>query len=397
MAEVAEFSPLNAVRNEKKDWKVRVKVVDSWVKTAYKQPEVISSYELIVADSQGHKMRTSIYKNLMQFFEHTFKLDVVGQLVTMNRYKVVEEGDTKKRYVLFQLQDPTGEKVRCKIWGDHAEKLYNSQLQNQDKKQPQIVWLHNYRMKDWEAAQQQPGYEHPVIDINLEMDVSSALEKFTDPEVCTFVVRGTVKNLPVLKGGINLIAPAVTKSKCKGAVTDVFLKIRATIHVQDKTGGCDMVLFDGQLSKMINRSVQWLNTTAKSILHKEYAFIVKHSLYGDEMKYSGYTVCDMTVDLEVIKSLNEKLIEKEAEYDVLEDGASEKAEDNIYIQTPQAFKEPKIEDITEESTTSTIQTPGSSGVKRKSSSPAECDATDTSTGGTTTALGELKIPKMEKL
>ncbi|XP_071727010.1 uncharacterized protein [Rutidosis leptorrhynchoides] len=399
--------------------------------------------------------------------------DVVGQLVTMNNYKVVEEGDTKKISVLFELQHPSGEKVRCKIWGCHADKLYNSQLEKKNKDEPQIVWLHNCRMTNWEGlqisnqlwgftisinepskpiedfktllatAQQQDGYEYPTIDIRLDKQVQSAYAKFTDPEiktayvldevrfmdkVCTFVVRGTVEKFAGNEGWYQhycrVCEKKVIKSycleeeknilsctKCDRAVTDVFAKIRAIIYVQDKTGGCELALFDTHLSKITNRSVQWLNTTANNgpitsseypqelnqILQKQYAFIVKHSLYGEDKQYSGCTVSDLTDDAEVIKTLNQMLSDKETEYADFEDVDYGEADDNVCAQTPQSLKVQTVEVITDEPPTSNKQTPGSSGVKCKSNSPDDSEATDTPTGGTTTALGELKIPKMEKL
>ncbi|XP_071739925.1 uncharacterized protein [Rutidosis leptorrhynchoides] len=534
MADVVEITPLNLITQERDDWKVRVKVINQWSKTAYMKPESIFSYEFVLVDFQGHKMRASIYKNLMPFFAHTFKeggfVDlstfelklndddwkladhdlkicflrkttvrrcppfkilrdvfncvaykdvqdwvlpkdsvfgkryIVGQLVKLNRYKVDKDDNGEKKSIEFELSDASGEKVRCKLWGAHAEKLHDTLLSEYKKDEPVILMLHNCRYKDWEGPQvnnllwgfklflnepiqpieefkdalatairEDDKYVKPVVEVDLGKDESSALTKFTDQEnnkayiiddvrlfekVCTFVVRGRVSSFAEKEGWFQYYCGTCDKKVqktydleemmylydckvCNTTYKEANPKVRATIYVQDITGGCEMSLFDGQLSKMTHRSVQWLNNAAKNasdicdyplelnkLLNKKFAFIVKHNLYGDENKLSGYTISDSTDNASVLNKLDAILKDKEAEYSAFD-------EDILVSSTPDVKKIPKFEDSGVASSCSTSTTPSSIGVKRPS--PSQSTKDETPTGGTTSALGDLKIPKMEKL
>ncbi|XP_071720863.1 uncharacterized protein [Rutidosis leptorrhynchoides] len=169
---------------------------------------------------------------------------------------------------------------------------------------------------------------------------------------------------------------------CSTTFKEANPKIRVTIYVQDITGGCEMSLFDGQLSKMIHRSVQWLNNAARfasdpcdyplelnKLLNKKFAFIVKHNLYGDENKLFGFTISNSTDNPSFLNKLDAILKDKEAEYDAFDD---------IFVSsTPDVKKVPKCEDFGVASPCSTSITPGSSGVKRHSPLQSAEDETPT--------------------
>ncbi|XP_071727996.1 uncharacterized protein [Rutidosis leptorrhynchoides] len=353
MAEVVPFTPLNMINKERGDSKVRV---------------------------QGNKIIAMIYKNFMPFLQIRSKklqsncqfmyIDVVGLLVKVTKMKVDKETEVDKKSIDLELADASGERVRCKLWGGHAENLYKSLEINYKPDVDVVLMLHSCRLKDWEAsARDNADYVKPVIEIDIGKDETSALNKYTDQEKFPAYVLDDVRHIEnrldsqfqrQRGGGFSTIVPCVRRPKW----------IRASIYVQDRTGGCELALLDGKISKMIHRSVPWLKNTARNtfkpsefpvefnrIIMKKFAFMVKHTVYGEDLKLSGYTVSDLT--------------------------------DNISV--------PSVDIISNETPRLDSKTPGSNGVKRKISTPTQSAKDDTPTGGTTADLGDLKIPKMEKL
>ncbi|XP_071709016.1 uncharacterized protein [Rutidosis leptorrhynchoides] len=485
--EVVPFTPLNMIIQERRDWKVRVKVLDQWKKTWLGKPDSILSYEFILADFQGNKIRASIFKNYMDFFAHSFKegcyvdlsnfevkvhddeyklvdhefkismlkkrvvkrcqpfkilRDVhnfltfkdVNQglvpkesLVKVINIKVDKESEDDKKSINFELADISGERVRCKLWGSYAENLYRSLSINYKKDTDVLLMLHNCRMKDWEgpqinnqlwgfkfflndsvepildfkealanAIQSSVNYVKSVVEIDLgRMRHRGFLNSFNDSEGWfQYYCNNCDKNKVVRVFDVDERKFVYNCRVYRITSDDANKKIRASIYVQDKTGGGELALFDGQLSKMIHRSVQWLKNTAKitvdltdypiefnRVLMKKFVFIVKHKLYGEESKLSGYTVYDLTDNADVLKKLDAILAAREAQYKDFDEHLTQ----------------PDSPDVKQETPCSTSQTPGSNGNKRKIPTPSSSADNETPTGGTTAALSDLKIPKMEKL
>ncbi|XP_071712708.1 replication protein A 70 kDa DNA-binding subunit D-like [Rutidosis leptorrhynchoides] len=325
MSEVVPFTLLNMINKERSVWKVRVKVIDEWKKTWFGKPDSILSYEFILVDFEGNKIRAMIYKNLMPFFAHSFKegafvdlsnfevklhddeyklvhhefkinlvkksivkrcqpfnilrdiynfvefkdmqewivskddvFDVVGLLVKVTKMKVDKETEVDKKSIEFELADASGERIRCKLWGGHAENLYKSLELTYKTDVDVILMLHNCRLKDWEGPQVnnqlwgfklfindsvQPivdfknalasardiaDYVKPVIEIDIGKNETSSLDKYTDQtkypayvlddvrhieDVCTFVVRGWIHSFNDNEGWFQYYCSMCEKNK----------------------------------------------------------------------------------------------------------------------------------------------------------------------------------------
>ncbi|XP_071718770.1 uncharacterized protein [Rutidosis leptorrhynchoides] len=72
------------------------------------------------------EMTLSLISGTYWVLPKDFVFDVAGQLVKLNRYKVDKDNIGEKKSTYFELADASGEKVRCKLWGAHAEKLDDS-------------------------------------------------------------------------------------------------------------------------------------------------------------------------------------------------------------------------------------------------------------------------------
>ncbi|XP_071694166.1 uncharacterized protein [Rutidosis leptorrhynchoides] len=90
MEAVNEYTPLNLISDEKSDWSIRVKVHITWRKTYWKNPNSASSFEMILVDEQGFKMRATLDKNSMAFFGNTFK---EGDFFELSNFRVGKYDD----------------------------------------------------------------------------------------------------------------------------------------------------------------------------------------------------------------------------------------------------------------------------------------------------------------
>ncbi|XP_071714218.1 uncharacterized protein [Rutidosis leptorrhynchoides] len=462
MSEVVPFTPLNMINKERSGWKVRVKVIDEWKKTWFGKPDSILSYEFILVDFEGNKIRAMIYKNLMPFFAHSFK---EGAFVDLSNFEVkLHDDEYKLVHHEFKISLVKKSVVkRCQPFNILRD-IYNF-VDFKDVQESivskddvfdvvgQLVKLTKMKVdKETEAdkksidfeladarlasARDNADYVKPVIEIDIGKEETSALDKYTDQkkypayvlddvrhieDVCTFVVRGWIHSFNDNEGWFQYYCSMCEENRvikvydveemkyvydcrvCKWTGDDPIKKIRASMYIQDKTGGCELALFDGQISKMIHRSVPWLKNTARTtsdpsefpvelnrVIMKKFAFMVKHNVYGEDLKQSGYTVSDMTDNTSVLNKLDAILAPKEVEYDDFDE--------SIDTKSPDTQKVSNVDVISNcETPSSTSKTPGSNGVKCKIPSPSGSAEDDTPTGGTTSALGDLKIPKMETL
>ncbi|XP_071686843.1 uncharacterized protein [Rutidosis leptorrhynchoides] len=90
MADVAEFTPLNQLNNEMPHSRVHVKVFVNWKKTYFNNPHSAMAIELILIDFKSNKIRATITKNLIPFYEHTFQ---EGRFFNLANFGVVECDD----------------------------------------------------------------------------------------------------------------------------------------------------------------------------------------------------------------------------------------------------------------------------------------------------------------
>ncbi|XP_071728895.1 uncharacterized protein [Rutidosis leptorrhynchoides] len=337
--------------------------------------------------------------------------DVVGKLVELKELRVTRSKGIETKCIEFQLQDLSGENIKCALWGQHASHLHEFVSALDDTfKNNVFMLIHNFRLKVWDDApqvsnmlwgcrvylneavapveqmvdtQMDPGVNQLTpAAINVGMKITTNVDRFTAPtpyliEVAlaiskptTFVMLGRVLEIVKTEGWFGYKC-----NKCNGKVINRFdvdsestmLEIRLTLRVGDKSGNCYCLLFDGQLASMLNKSVNWLNKRAKScadpsdyppevqqLENKKFAFMFNINSKNLEYINSGFTVNDVT------------------------------NEDDV----------PKIEPASSSEVSVSTWTPGSSGKKRKSESPLEDEANETPTSGATKAIEDLKIPRL---
>ncbi|XP_071738395.1 uncharacterized protein [Rutidosis leptorrhynchoides] len=251
--------------------------------------------------------------------------DVVGKLVELKELRVTRSKGIETKCIEFQLQDLSGENIKCALWGQHASHLHEFVSALDDTFKNNVVMLiHNCRLKVWDDAPQVSNmlwgcrvylneavapveqYKSLMVDtqmdpgvnqltptaINAGMKITTNVDRFTAPtpyliedalaisKPTTFVMLGRVLEIVKTEGWFGYKC-----NKCNGKVINRFdvdsestmlecvqcevvesysPRIRLTLRVGDKSGNCYCVLFDGQLASMLNKSVNWLNKCAKS-------------------------------------------------------------------------------------------------------------------------------------
>ncbi|XP_071687459.1 uncharacterized protein [Rutidosis leptorrhynchoides] len=93
MAAVFEPTPLNLLTIDVNGAVVRVKVFVTWKKTYFNNPNSAMSLEMILVDAQGNKIRASVPKRWISFYEPTF---VEGKYLELSNFGVVDSDDKVK-------------------------------------------------------------------------------------------------------------------------------------------------------------------------------------------------------------------------------------------------------------------------------------------------------------
>ncbi|XP_071687468.1 replication protein A 70 kDa DNA-binding subunit A-like [Rutidosis leptorrhynchoides] len=93
MAAVVEPTPLNLLTIDVNGAVVRVKVFVTWKKTYFNNPNSAMSLEMILVDAQDNKIRASVRKRWISFYEPTF---VEGKYLELSNFGVVDCDDKVK-------------------------------------------------------------------------------------------------------------------------------------------------------------------------------------------------------------------------------------------------------------------------------------------------------------
>ncbi|XP_071687031.1 uncharacterized protein [Rutidosis leptorrhynchoides] len=79
--------------------------------------------------------------------------DVVGKLVELKDLRVTRSKGIETKCIEFQLQDLSGENIKCALWGQHATHLHEYVAALDDTFKNNVVMLiHNCRLKVWEVS-----------------------------------------------------------------------------------------------------------------------------------------------------------------------------------------------------------------------------------------------------
>ncbi|XP_071741092.1 uncharacterized protein [Rutidosis leptorrhynchoides] len=285
----------------------------------------MKSIEFVLSDNSGQRINCALWA------QHATKLF---------EYASAHKNDDAPIVVLIhncKVRDWKGfPQVSNQLWGCHL-------FVNDD-----VTRIRTYKAEFDMAAENSKSRVNPLAHIQIATVVKTAIEMFSKHEpktiievvnskqVMSCIVRGRVQKINDDEGWfintctkcnkkVNSRLCVETKEKsfeCEicGVTTDVFPRIRTTIRVAEASGECTLVLFDSQLSKMIKKSVAWLREKAQQcdtplqsptefnkILMNPYVWHIKVTNFNILFNYFGFTVENVTDDMDVFKRIDDKL------------------------------------------------------------------------------------------
>ncbi|XP_071714560.1 uncharacterized protein [Rutidosis leptorrhynchoides] len=368
--------------------------------------------------------------------------DVVGRVVNVLNFRTIRDKNCVRKKLEFQLLFHSGEIIRCALWGDHGIRLLDVAKKHQISGSPVIALIHNCLLKNWDGTPEVNNIFFgtrlylnesvpPIDQFNQMLSSSPRLAEFTliptmspdfsDAEEITSnkftathpVFVSAIFKLPkdvyfVLLGNVVKLFGSDEKQVlwcdvCKSDDQKWNPRIRTTMTIKDQTDECQLILFDSQLSKIVNRSSTWLNATAQAcvdpfdvphvlneVLNKSFVFLAKKTHFNVQNNYNAYTVLDATDELVVLDEVQKKLSAMGLPLEVINVEAE--------YETPKQSKtEGTFRNTNDFSSSSQSNGGDTSDGKRKMFETPDGNDEDTPTGGTSAGIGALKIPKMESL
>ncbi|XP_071714848.1 uncharacterized protein [Rutidosis leptorrhynchoides] len=254
--------------------------------------------------------------------------DVCGRVINIIRNRTIKERSGDKKKLKFFLLSPSGETIRCALWGEHGKRLLTMARKCYANSPPIVALIHNCQLKLWEGGPEVNNIffgtrlylnelVHPISTFNSEFanapnkgelnaiptmspdfreDEQEIGAKYTKchllkveqvpnyQEDYNFVVIGKVVKVCNSDGWFQRLCP-VHENKlaevyncdldvdvlwcefCKVDDQKWIPRIRTSITIKDDTGACDIILFDNHLAKLVKRSATWLNTRAGSCVN----------------------------------------------------------------------------------------------------------------------------------
>ncbi|XP_071703612.1 uncharacterized protein [Rutidosis leptorrhynchoides] len=246
---------------------------------------------------------------LAQSFPQTKPIDVVGQIHSVQNKKEKVEEDVEQKSIEFIMRDVSGKQVKCTVWGDHADQLAAYVRAHLNDETPRVIMIHNGKLRKFVGAPQVSNQlfgcriftdesigpiKEFISKLNQNDEDVRSVPKFANKDFGTdrktVLNEYKVKGVPILHvDGIRFLSEdgsCVTKaevkkiilemewftyackncheklrnkvmglggewvhyySTCSELSTDVFHKLRITIHVADKSGSATFVVFASQL------------------------------------------------------------------------------------------------------------------------------------------------------
>ncbi|CAJ2635731.1 unnamed protein product [Trifolium pratense] len=136
---VTEFNPIEEINTDKAFWNIKAKIIRLWQVTDFNNPRVPFSFEMVLMDSDGGRIRATIRKTLLYKFKNDVlegktyafeKLgvasngDVIGVLTGVGSERGIEKnGGTTKLNVIALEAD--GHKIQCTLFGNYCDDLNN--------------------------------------------------------------------------------------------------------------------------------------------------------------------------------------------------------------------------------------------------------------------------------
>ncbi|GKB68539.1 replication protein A 70 kDa DNA-binding subunit D [Tanacetum coccineum] len=80
--------------------------------------------------------------------------DVVGQIVSNQKVKQVTVDERTTSLIEYELQNTSGQKIRCVLWGDDADNLQDYINKNITTTEPIVILIQLAKINIWEDAQQ---------------------------------------------------------------------------------------------------------------------------------------------------------------------------------------------------------------------------------------------------
>ncbi|GJY65696.1 replication protein A 70 kDa DNA-binding subunit B [Tanacetum coccineum] len=255
-------------------------------------------------------------------FDTAYAFDVIGRLINNKDITVLNgKNGSKKSSLEFELQDLKGDKIRCILWNDLAEKLHKYIKENENSQEPIIILIIMAKYSTWNHVTQVSNCfygtkilineNNPRIidfktsflgseigaseDTKIELSTNTVYKKPSDS-----YTRFPVKNIEELyeiseATGCVIIAKVLRivadqgwyymicnkcKSKanksqttncyncgrCDEEVSDVYPRIKVQIRMQDETGSTSFWLFQQEICKLIDKSPGYLISKAKKDL-----------------------------------------------------------------------------------------------------------------------------------
>ncbi|XP_071687463.1 uncharacterized protein [Rutidosis leptorrhynchoides] len=283
------------------------------------------------------------FQKLLEWrFSKDAVFDVLGALVEMKPMRIKRENGVDNKSLEFTLKDNSGIAIRCALWAHHATRVFECVSARKNDIDSIVLLMHNCKLREWQEG---VSLQSTLGDIQTQTLLEMAIENFNKPEAknCQEVgdvhevsLRGRVSNFCDEEAwytyacnvchkkveAIWCIDTTSTKYNCVncGDVNDVSPRIRVTIEVEDTSGSCSLVVFDTQLSKMMKKSVNWLKMLAecsvdahvipnelKELLYKPFVWMIRITDFNLKYNYPGYTVDNVTDDMEVFEAIDTKL------------------------------------------------------------------------------------------
>ncbi|XP_071708659.1 uncharacterized protein [Rutidosis leptorrhynchoides] len=297
---------------------------------------------------------------------------VVGKLVELKELRATRNKGMETKCSEFQLQDLSGENIKCALWGQHATHLHEFVAALDDTFKNNVVMLiHNCRLKVWEDAPQVSNMlwgcrvylNEAVAPVEQYKSMMAATQ--TDPGMnqssstainpTTFVMLGRVLEIVKTEGWFGYKC-----NKCNFKVINRF-------DVDSESTMLECVQCECADPSDYPTEIQQLD-------NKKFAFMFNISTRNLEYINSGFTVSDVTNEDDVIEALEEKFKNKKSNYEFIDPTAFHSTPLNTfkleYMDSKQFWSE------------------------RKSESPIEETTNETPTSGATKAIEDLKIPRL---
>ncbi|PWA50288.1 replication protein A 70 kDa DNA-binding subunit B [Artemisia annua] len=247
-------------------------------------------------------------------------IDIIGVLTGCGDLELMEINGKPGQKLQCHLQDMSSNEISCTFWGEFAKQINDYVINDNSSNQKIVVVLQYGRYKIWRDKQSvQNGYFGSRLFINEDI-----------PEIKAF------QHKLLLDGAETKTASKISLSKGSyNSTHDEFLNrfpIRSIeeirdldeIRVIDGSGSTSLILFDRDVSRLINKSARELveiqeqagdvdqfPQALEKLVGRKFAFKIDVADYNIEREWYVYTVVKMTDDKHVIDELLKKVLKNE--------------------------------------------------------------------------------------